>query len=122
MNSSERSADSPGTPIEYDTSYLNSLRELKFVGAIGTLALAWTLIYGGLKGYSSDPDAMDVILGMPSWVFWGIAVPWCVTSLATLFFALFILREDDDDLLEQEAQAQAEAEAQAEAASKEDVS
>ncbi|WP_145343981.1 hypothetical protein [Rosistilla ulvae] len=108
--------DTPDGPIEYDTSYLNSLRELKFVVVIGSIALAWTLIYGGWKGYSSDPEAVEITLGMPSWVFWGIAIPWCVTSMATLGFALFVLREDDDDLLEQEAQAQAEA------ASKEDAS
>lgn len=103
MNSNLPSSDSQEPPIQYDQSYLNSLRELKFVGVIGSLALAWTLIYGGWKGYTSDPEAVDITLGMPSWVFWGIAVPWATTSLATLGFALFVLREDDDDLLEQEA-------------------
>ncbi|QDV68123.1 hypothetical protein Poly24_18310 [Rosistilla carotiformis] len=106
VNSSERSTDLQDSPVQYDTSYLNSLRELKFVGCIGLTALAWTLIYSGWKGYSGDSETVAVTLGMPSWIFWGITIPWCATSLATLFFALFVLREDDDDLLEQEPQMQ----------------
>ena len=104
MTSSERPSEDSDQPIQYDPAYLNSLRELKFVIGIGALALAWTVTYGGLFGYAPDADSEPLVMGMPSWVAWGIALPWAVTSLGTLLFAMYVIREDDDDLLESKSE------------------
>ncbi|MEZ6090157.1 MAG: hypothetical protein R3C05_19445 [Pirellulaceae bacterium] len=99
MNSHQQTADETDDPIQYDPSYLNSLRELKYVAVIGTLALIWTVAYGGFNGYVSDAESKPLFFGMPSWVAWELR-SWVITSLVTLWFAIFIIREDDDDLLD----------------------
>ena len=35
------------------------------------------------------------ILGMPSWVFWGVLVPWLVCAVFTFWFAGFFMADDD---------------------------
>jgi hypothetical protein len=32
---------------------------------------------------------------MPSWVFWGVIVPWAVCALFTFWFAGFVMADDD---------------------------
>ncbi len=38
---------------------------------------------------------VPTVCGLPSWVFWGIAVPWASASVLTIVFALRGIREDD---------------------------
>ena len=38
---------------------------------------------------------MHPIAGMPSWVFWGIMVPWALCALFTFWFAGFFMADDD---------------------------
>lgn len=70
------------------------------------ILIAWVLGCCWVVGYcaafafpSADgtggSDAPSTIAGFPSWVVWGIAVPWIVINLFTIAFCLFILREDD---------------------------
>jgi len=32
---------------------------------------------------------------MPSWVVWGIAVPWIVADIFTVWFCFFYMKDDD---------------------------
>jgi hypothetical protein len=76
----------------------NSLREAKWIMVIWFLSSVWTIGYCSLYGFQSiDPAHLSMILGMPSWVFWGVAVPWLVTTLASIGFAMGLIREDDLD-------------------------
>jgi hypothetical protein len=40
-------------------------------------------------------DEIKLILGMPDWVFWGIAVPWVICFLFTTWFCFFFMADDD---------------------------
>ncbi len=93
------------TTFEYDPAYINSLRELYVMGRLWVASLVWSMGYCAIFAYRS-PDANEpvtIIWGVPSWVMWGIALPWIVSSVATIWFALFYIREDDADLLAAEA-------------------
>ena len=46
-------------------------------------------------GQCSAPPDVQPILGMPSWVFWGIIAPWAVCALFTFWFAGFFMADDD---------------------------
>ena len=35
-----------------------------------------------------------LVLGFPSWVFWGIALPWLAANLFTFWFCLFRMKDD----------------------------
>ncbi len=91
--------------FEYDPSYLNALRELYVMGRLWVISLVWSMGYCALFAYRS-PEANEpvaIIWGVPSWVLWGIALPWGFCSVVTIWFALFYIKEDDADLLAAEA-------------------
>jgi uncharacterized protein DUF997 len=65
--------------------------------------MIWTISYCGLYGYSDSPE-VTLILGVPSWVMWGIFVPWTLCTvisslLATLFMQDADLGEDPEEIL-----------------------
>lgn len=104
-----------------DPVYQNSLREAKIIISIWIVALLYTCTYCYLFGYQSHPSDSAAIgpaisswfgplesfdrdpatlttplgLGIPGWVFYGIAAPWIACLLATFVFCLFIFRADD---------------------------
>ena len=46
--------------------------------------------------------SLQTVWGLPAWVFWGIAVPWCAATTLTIIFALRLLQpiespEDRDE-------------------------
>jgi len=92
-------------PFEYDPSYLNALRELYVMAGLWAVSLLWTAGYCGLFAYRSpdETEAIAVVCGIPSWVMWGIAVPWTLSGLLTIWFALFYIKDDDADLLTAES-------------------
>ena len=74
------------TPV--DPIYQSSLRELKWILVLWLVICTWVVGYCSMFGYMSDDDSLVTILGMPSWVFWGIFVPWIVAAAVSAWFAL----------------------------------
>lgn len=66
---------------------------------------AWVLLACRSSYLSAEAGAepadiaasVPLVLGLPSWVFWGIAVPWFVASTFTIVYALFGIREEQHD-------------------------
>ena len=76
------------------------LRESVVILIAWVLCCCWVLGYCAVFAYpSTEGDEATAVagttLGFPSWVVWGIAVPWVVTNVFTIVFCFFILREDD---------------------------
>lgn len=93
----------PVDDSELDPVFVSSLREAKSIFGIWLVMFAWVITVGLFFGYATDPKApIETTLGMPSWVFWGVFVPWGVTSLFTIWFALTQMAdhplEDPDSL------------------------
>lgn len=83
------------------TALLASARREALV-AIGAwlTALVYTVGYCYLHGYDRSPEELTFVLGVPAWAFWGIAVPWVVCFLFSVWFALGFMRDaplGDDD-------------------------
>ena len=70
-------------------------REGLLLMAVWLLALLWSVGYSRLFGYARNPDDITLILGMPDWVFWGIAVPWVICVAFTVWFCFFFMADDD---------------------------
>jgi hypothetical protein len=90
-----KSADHPADPL-----FVSSLRELKWVLATWLFHFIWVATYCGTQGYQDDATPVKIVWGMPSWVFWGIVVPWLAASLFTIWFALTQMKDhafDDAD-------------------------
>ena len=71
-------------------------REGLVILAAWALALAWSVGYSRLNGWYGRPvGEIHLILGMPDWVFWGVAVPWAVCLAFTVWFCFRFMTDDD---------------------------
>ena len=103
MNSSSTSSQTPGSngdgieSVEYDPVFVNSRREAILITATWICAMVWAVPYCYINGYPSkfDPQTFKTVWGVPAWVFWGIAVPWMIANVLTVFFCLFVMKDDD---------------------------
>ena len=87
----------------------NARREAWIVFAVWALALVWTVGWYWLFGMAHDdgsvavrlglveagPPATALVLGFPSWVFWGLIAPWIVCSAYTVWFGMRGIVDDD---------------------------
>jgi hypothetical protein len=78
----------------------NSFREFVQIMLAWAASTAYTCIYCHLYGYRREGhmpgvEEIDPILGVPSWVFWGVLAPWAVCTVFTIWFAGFHMTDDD---------------------------
>ena len=90
--------DETGHQVEYDPVFLHARREAIIIFSVWVLALLWAVPYCYLNGYTSDFDVqIDTMLGVPSWVLWGVAVPWLLADIFTVWFCFCYMADDDLD-------------------------
>lgn len=58
-------------------------------------ALVWSVGVGYGMGYNRDPSEMKIVLGMPDWVFWSVALPWGLCFLFSIWFCFSFIADDD---------------------------
>lgn len=63
-------------------------------------ALVWAVPYCYFAGFSTsptsiDPETIPLVLGVPSWVFWGLGFPWLVADVFTIWLCFFYMKDDD---------------------------
>jgi len=82
---------------QLDPVYVNSLREAKVVLFVFVIFAVYTLSVCYLCGWSDSDDAESVatVLGIPSWVFWGIVLPWGAANIVTAWFCFSFMTDDD---------------------------
>lgn len=87
-----------------DPVYRSSLRELRSILIIWFIFLLWVVGYCSLFGYHTEEATLTTVLGMPSWVFGGIFVPWIAATLLICCFALTKIEDHplDDPAPEEE--------------------
>ena len=83
-----------GDEPQLDPTFVNTRREAKLIFAAWVAALLWVVPYCALRGYGVGA-AIDTVWGIPSWVFWGIAVPWATASAFALWFSFRVMTDDD---------------------------
>ncbi len=83
------------TETPFDRTFLHARREAWLILVAWAVCLIWTVGYCALAGYNVSPDQIRMILGMPSWVFWGVLVPWIAATLFSVWFSLAYMADDD---------------------------
>ena len=78
----------------WDITFLNTRREAKIIFGVWVVALLWSVPMSYLRGYGVGAET-DTIVGIPSWVLWGIAAPWAVASVFAVWFSMFRMVDDD---------------------------
>ncbi|MFQ5741282.1 MAG: DUF997 family protein [Acidobacteriota bacterium] len=82
-------------PLSYAPAFLRARREALIILGAWAVCMIWTLLVCALSGYDLPPGAVKTICGIPSWVFWGVLLPWLAATLFSLWFGLFYMSEDD---------------------------
>jgi hypothetical protein len=70
-------------------------REGLLILGVWAVALLWSVGVCYLAGYDRDPRTIELVLGMPDWVFWGVAVPWGCCLLFSVWFCFRYVADDD---------------------------
>lgn len=75
----------------------SSRREMRIALIFWAVCAAWTIGYAKLFAYRlpEEGESIALVLGMPSWVFWGIILPWTLATLFTIGFALFSMKDHE---------------------------
>jgi hypothetical protein len=91
---------------QLDTVFLHARREACVILAAWACCLFWTVGYYRLAGFDLGAEDVNLTFGMPSWVFYGVLLPWIVATVFSVGFSLFVMRDDDlgEELLETEAE------------------
>ena len=71
-----------------------------------TVCLVWSIgvyLAMGLHGGEGAIGPVPTVLGIPAWVFWGVAVPWLAADLFIVVFCFVLMTDDDLGEVPQEA-------------------
>ncbi len=59
------------------------------------IALTYTIGYCTLYGYGTKAEDLTLVLGVPSWVMWGIFLPWGLCTLFHCWFAVCVMQDHE---------------------------
>jgi hypothetical protein len=90
----------PPVPPPEDPTLRHSRREAIIIMAAWAAATVFCCAYCYAFGYirpGRPKTAADLsfVLGVPSWFFWGVLVPWGACFVFIVVFAGFVMKEDD---------------------------
>ena len=74
-------------------SYRRTRLEAIVSALVWAAAALWTVGASYLLGYKRPAASL---LGIPSWVVWGIFLPWVVFFLIHCWYSLVFLRDDEE--------------------------
>lgn len=82
---------------ELDPVFRHSRREALIIFCVWLITLLWAVPFCYTNGYPDgfDPKRFTTVWGIPSWLFWGIAVPWLAADVFTTWFCFFFMADDD---------------------------
>lgn len=90
---------------QLDPAVVHGRRETLVILTAAAVCLAWSVGCSYLLGYPTQVGGpVAKVLGMPSWVFWGVAVPWIAADLFAVWFCFFFIADDPLDEAEDEAE------------------
>ena len=74
-------------------NYRRTRKEAMVGFALWALAGLWAVGVSWWLGYDRPAESLG---GVPSWVVWGIFLPWVVFFVVQCWYSLFYLEDDDD--------------------------
>ena len=88
-------ASHPPGKEDFDPLYLHAKQEAGQILVAWAVCLVWTVGYCALFGYDIDPSELQLVFGMPSWIFWGVFVPWMTATVFSVWYGLVYMRDDN---------------------------
>jgi len=96
--SADRSQDRRDEGAPLDPVYLHARREAAIILVVFAICLVWSITVCVATGYYGADEPIEhirTVWGIPTWVFWGIVVPWVAATTFTFLFAARIMADDD---------------------------
>lgn len=83
--------------LEPDPLFVNSLQESGWILLMWLCCFIWTLSFCLTYGYQEnvDPKTFSTVFGIPAWVAYGIALPWLIADIVTIWFCFFRMKDGD---------------------------
>ncbi len=89
-----RSSSSPKRD-RLDPVVVHARREAVVILLAFVACLIWSISCCHLLGYRGPDDGpVAKVLGMPSWVFWGVLVPWIAADVFAVWFCFCFMADD----------------------------
>jgi len=85
----------PDEPEDLAASFRQSRKEFRFMLTTWVCFALWTGGYNALFAGGRPGEPVVLVLGMPSWVVYGIALPWAVALAVTIWFAMVYMKDTD---------------------------
>lgn len=82
-------------PSSPTTLVASARREAILCGIVFVVALVATITTSVRMGYGDPNTPLEFVLGFPSWVFYGVIVPWAVCTLISGLFSFVIMKDHD---------------------------
>jgi hypothetical protein len=85
-------------PERDDATFRHARQEAILIFLAWAVALLWSVSYCYFAGFPNepvDPETIPLVLGVPSWVFWGVGFPWLVADVFTVWLCFFYMKDDD---------------------------
>ena len=90
-----------GLDDEPDPIFASSIHEMKAILLIWLVGFVWVIGCCLTFGYRDEGENISTTLGIPSWAFWGVFVPYITLAAITSWFAMCKMKDhpliDDDD-------------------------
>ena len=82
---------------QWSPTFLNARREAIVIFCCWAVGLVWAVPFCYFTGYPEvfDPANFSTMWGIPTWLFWGIGVPWLVADVFTTWFCFCFMKDDD---------------------------
>ena len=74
--------------------YLRTRKEAMVAGIILLVFFVWTVGVSYWLGYV-DND-LSTTMGLPTWIFWGVLLPFLTAAVVNSIYAFFYLEDDPD--------------------------
>ncbi|MEK9864120.1 MAG: DUF997 family protein [Verrucomicrobiota bacterium] len=82
-----------------DLVYEHSKREIWGILILWGCFALWVMTATAQLGYHNQETVhLELVMGFPAWVFWGIALPWLVANVAIILFVCWFMADDSLDI------------------------
>lgn len=79
----------------FDPVFIHARREAIVLLIAFAVFFTWSVGVSYFLGYGlTSEEAARSVLGIPHWVFWGVAAPWLAANVFTFWFCLFYMADD----------------------------
>lgn len=83
-------------PSASEDPLLRSARREAVISLIAfAVAVTYTIGYCWRFGYQSPDAELQLVLGVPSWVMWGIFAPWAACTLFGIVFSFAVMTDHE---------------------------